>query len=297
MDTGTGKEGYAKAIHGESNRAGRPFVAVNCGAIPAQLVESTLFGHEKGSFTGATEAVLGKFREAEGGSIFLDEVGELPLDTQVKLLRVLQQKEVEPVGAGRPVKINVRILSATNRDLQEEVHEGRFREDLYFRLNVLHAKLPPLRQRTSDIPALIHYFMERFSLDNGDAIKQISDRTLSELCEFSWPGNIRQLENNINRAIVMSGEHEITTQDFSILSGEGGALNSKNAPVANLSFAHKKNVASLSLLHDNGTHKTVAEIEAEVMRSALAHYEGNITQTSKALGMAKSTFYKKIQKA
>lgn len=295
-ETGTGKEVYAKALHGESNRAGKPFVAVNCGAIPAQLVESTLFGHEKGSFTGATEAVLGKFREAEGGTIFLDEVGELPLEVQVKLLRVLQQKEVEPVGAGRPVKINVRILSATNRDLQEEVNESRFREDLYFRLNVLHTKLPPLRQRADDIPALVHHFMERFSLDSGDAMKQVSDHTMSELCKFKWPGNIRQLENNINRAIVMSGEDEITAQDFSILSGRGGDTLQNNVRNTDKRFVPDQNAANLALFHANGMHKTVAEIEAEVMQRALAHYDGNITQTAKALGMAKSTFYKKIQK-
>ncbi|MCD8494002.1 MAG: sigma-54 dependent transcriptional regulator [Alphaproteobacteria bacterium] len=173
-ETGVGKEAFAKAMHGESRRAGKPFIAVNCGAIPAQLVESTLFGHEKGSFTGAIDKAIGKFREAEGGTIFLDEVGELPLEAQVKLLRVLQQKEVEPVGAGKPVPIDIRVISATNRNLEEEVAEGRFREDLFFRLNVFEIEVPPLRERTEDIPLLARHFIERHCAAHSEAPTRLS---------------------------------------------------------------------------------------------------------------------------
>ena len=178
------------------------------------MVEGTLFGHEKGAFTGATEKTIGKFREAEGGTVFLDEVGELPLDTQVKLLRVLQQKEVEPVGAGKPVAVNVRIISATNRDLQKEVNEGRFREDLFFRLNVLQIELPALRNRRDDIPSLASHFIERFCSNEGAMPKDIPQEALNTLISYDWPGNVRQLENTINRAMVMSEGNVLDIQDL-----------------------------------------------------------------------------------
>ncbi len=285
-ETGTGKEIFAKAIHGESVRAGKPFIAVNCGAIPAQLVESTLFGHEKGAFTGATGKTIGKFREAEGGTIFLDEVGELPLDTQVKLLRVLQQKEVEPVGAGKPVPVNVRIISATNRDLQDEVNQRNFREDLFFRLNVLQIELPPLRDRRNDIPSLTNHFIERFCINEGGIPKDISDTMLKNLITHDWPGNVRQLENTINRAMVMSDSNILNIEDFTGLSTEPG-----NAYVNNAATHHK----DIRIISDDGVFKTVGEIEIEAMQMALEHFDHNITQASKALGMAKSTFYKKMK--
>jgi DNA-binding NtrC family response regulator len=279
-ETGTGKEAFSSAIHGESRRAGKPFVAVNCGAIPAQLVESTLFGHEKGAFTGAIDKALGKFREAEGGTIFLDEVGELPRNTQVKLLRVLQQKEVEPVGAARLVPIDVRIVSATNRDLEAEVTAGRFREDLFFRINVLPIELPSLRERKGDIPALAHHFIERFCVNEGGIPKEISSATHQRMLAYDWPGNVRQLENTINRAMVMSDGGALDVHD---LVGDGMAV-SEGAVVAE---------QDIRIVSSDGAFKTMDVMEQEAMRMALAHFGGNVTQASKALGMAKSTFYRK----
>lgn len=290
-ETGTGKEVFANAIHGESNRAGKPFIAVNCGAIPSQLVESILFGHEKGSFTGATEKSIGKFREAEGGTIFLDEVGELPLDTQVKLLRALQQKEVEPVGASKPVKVNLRIISATNKDLQTEIQKGHFREDLFFRLNVVQLELPALRHRKTDIPALADHFIERFCIDEGGIPKTISDKALQQLIDYNWPGNIRQLENTINRAMVMSENQTLNPEDMSALFNN----DHDNAATAPSNTSQKTPAAIIHTQTDNGTFKTMDEIEHEAMQCALEHYNGNITQASKAIGMAKSTFYKKMK--
>ncbi len=287
-ETGTGKEVFAEAIHGEGGRTGKPFIAVNCGAIPSQLVESTLFGHEKGAFTGATEKTIGKFREAEGGTILLDEVGELPLDTQVKLLRVLQQKEVEPVGAGKPLPINVRVISATNRDLQEEVTEGNFREDLFFRLNVLQIELLPLRDRKQDIPALASHFIERFCVNEGGVPKDMSAATEKQLMNYDWPGNVRQLENAISRAMVVSDGNILDIEDLTGLTS-----GSESRSVNNATHHHK----DIRIISSDGDFKTVDEIEQEAMQLALDHFDHNITQAAKALGMAKSTFYKKMKNA
>lgn len=285
-ETGTGKEVFAEAIHGEGERTGKPFIAVNCGAIPSQLVESTLFGHEKGAFTGATEKTIGKFRKAEGGTIFLDEVGDLPLDMQVKLLRVLQKKEVEPVGAGKPVAVNVRVISATNRDLQKAVDEGRFREDLFFRLNVLQIELPPLRERKQDIPALARHFIERFCVDEGGLPKGLSDEMEQSLINHDWPGNVRQLENTINRAMVVSDGNVLDVGDLTRL-----VSSPENQTTKTTSSDHK----DIRIVSSDGSFKTVDEIEKEAMLLALDHFDHNITQAAKALGMAKSTFYKKMK--
>ena len=287
-ETGTGKEVFAKAIHGKSARNGKAFITINCGAIPTQLVESVLFGHERGAFTGATEKTIGKFREAEDGTIFLDEVGELPLDTQVKLLRVLQQKEVEPVGATKPVPVNIRIISATNRDLETEIEKRNFREDLFFRLNVLQVGLPPLRNRKKDIPLLISHFIERFCAVNGCAFKDISDPAVKKLSVFEWPGNIRQLENTINRAMVMSDNNILDIEDFSTFSS-----NTKDFEISPPENAAKK-LQDIRVLKNDSEFKTVNEIEQEAMALALEHFNQNITRAAKALGMAKSTFYKKM---
>lgn len=288
-ETGTGKEVFARAIHGESERAGRSFIAVNCGAIPSQLVESTLFGHEKGAFTGATEKTIGKFREADGGTIFLDEVGELPLDAQVKLLRVLQQKEVEPVGASKAVPVNVRVISATNRILEDEIKGGNFREDLFFRLNVLPISLPPLRARKTDIEFLATHFIERFCSDNGGMPKMISEQTLLNFQSYEWPGNVRQLENVIQRAMVMSDGNILDIEDIN-------GLMVRNTPAPDAPPPHAMPELSISFIDKDGNLKTVQEIEREAMKMALLHFDDNITQAAKALGMAKSTFYKKMKK-
>ena len=202
-ETGCGKELIARAIHNHSRRKHRPLVKVNCGAIPTGMVESELFGHMKGAFTGALERRTGRFELADGGSLFLDEVSELPLDTQVKLLRVLQEHEFEPLGSSRTIQVNVRIIAASNRDLEKAVQEGRFRADLFYRLNVLPITLPPLRERRADIPLLGSFFVERFSRQFGKQITGMSQETVDLLSRYSWPGNIRELQNVIERAVVL----------------------------------------------------------------------------------------------
>ena len=213
-ESGVGKEVIARAIHGESQRAGRSFVAVNCGAIPENLVESTLFGHEKGAFTGAVSKHIGKFQEASGGTLFLDEVGELSLDMQVKLLRAIQEGEIDPVGARRPVQVDVRIISATNRDMIQMVKDGHFREDLFYRLNVFPIMVPPLRRRQADIPPLVDHFIHRFAAEEGRKVHGITPRALNMLMRYPWPGNVRQLENAIFRAIVLCDSDILDVHDF-----------------------------------------------------------------------------------
>ena len=209
-ESGTGKELVAQAIHKLSSRSTKPFVVVNCGALPANLIESELFGHEKGSFTGAMNTRIGKFELADKGTIFLDEIGELPLDLQVKFLRVLQEKEIERIG-GETKKINVRIISATNRNLEEEVSSNRFRLDLYYRLSVFPISIPPLRERREDLPLLAEYFINRYALLNGKRIKGLSGEVISKIMAYDWPGNVRQLENLMERSVLLADESVIST--------------------------------------------------------------------------------------
>src|SRR5881275_341184 len=216
-ESGVGKELFARAIHGNGERASKPFVAVNCGAIPDNLVESILFGHEKGAFTGATERHTGKFVEASGGTLFLDEVSELPLSAQVKLLRALQEGAVEAVGGRRPVKVDVRIVSATNRKLLDRVKGGHFREDLFYRLHVLPLTLPPLRARREDIPPLLRHFLARFGAEENRTVSAISGEAVAYLTKLDWPGNIRQLENAVYRAVVMSETDQLGVSDFPLI--------------------------------------------------------------------------------
>ena len=213
-ESGVGKELFARAIHGTSERKSKPFVAVNCGAIPDNLVESILFGHEKGAFTGATERHMGKFVEASGGTLFLDEVGELPLAAQVKLLRALQEGTVEAVGGRKPMKVDVRIISATNRRLLDLVKGGAFREDLFYRLHVLPLTIPPLRTRREDVPHLLRHFLARFAAEENRTITGISGEAMAHLSQLDWPGNIRQLENTVYRAVVMSESDLLGLSDF-----------------------------------------------------------------------------------
>lgn len=312
-ETGVGKEVFARAIHGESNRAGGPFIAVNCGAIPENLVESTLFGHEKGAFTGAIQKAAGKFREAEGGTIFLDEVGDLPLDAQVKLLRVLQQKEVEPVGAGKAVPVNVRVISATHRNLEDSVRQGLFRDDLYFRLNVFKIGLPPLRARQEDIPALAAHFINRFSASENTRVNQISDEALALLKNYNWVGNVRELENTLHRATVLC-EGEVIRPDDVIFENAGATIPSGTTPQATdispitandqASSFHQEEIShamlspyTVSLLNDDGTFRSMDDLEQDAMHHAIDYHNGNITRAAKSLGIAKSTFYRKMDKA
>ena len=274
----TGKELLARAIHGESKRVGAPFITIHCGAIPEQSIESVLFGQAN-----ASGRSLGKFREAERGTIFLDDIHALPYDTQVKLLRVLQQREIEPVGAEKPVKVNVRVISATDRDLKEEVKAERFREDLYFRLNVLTIAMVPLRERRQDILPLVDYFLHRLS-----SLDALPPRTLTAdarhyLTDYAWPGNMRELEGLIHRVLVLS-EGETINRALLKQIHETEAVSSA-APISGMHVA---------LRQPNGLPKTMNEIEAEAMQKTLEHYQQNITQAAKALGIAKSTFYRKI---
>ncbi|MDR3680621.1 MAG: sigma-54 dependent transcriptional regulator [Flavipsychrobacter sp.] len=203
-ETGTGKELVARAIHSNSSRRNKPLVKVNCAALPANLIESELFGHERGSFTGATERRLGKFELADGGTLFLDEIGEMPLDLQVKLLRVLQEREIERIGGRTTIKVDVRIIAATNRDLKKETAEGKFRSDLYYRLNVFPITLPPLRDRKEDVPILALHFLGRLAKKTGKKITAIHNSVMQELVHYSWPGNIRELEHLIERSILLT---------------------------------------------------------------------------------------------
>ncbi|HWO29866.1 MAG TPA: sigma-54 dependent transcriptional regulator [Candidatus Acidoferrum sp.] len=210
-ETGTGKELVARAIHGRSRRSSRTFVTVNCAAIPRDLIASELFGHEKGAFTGATQRRLGRFELAEGGTIFLDEVGELPAETQIALLRVLQEREFERVGGMRSIKTNVRVIAATNRDFRAAITAGNFRSDLFYRLSVFPIEIPPLRERQEDIPVLVEYFIDRYARKVGKNIRGLSKETLDALQSYSWPGNIRELQNVIERSVIVC-----ETEDFSV---------------------------------------------------------------------------------
>jgi transcriptional regulator with GAF, ATPase, and Fis domain len=212
-ETGTGKELVARAIHRRSPRASRAFVAVNCAAIPRDLIASELFGHEKGAFTGALQRRLGRFQLADGGTIFLDEVGELASDTQVALLRVLQEREFERVGGQHPIRVDVRVIAATNRDLTEAVTEGTFRQDLFYRLNVFPLEMPPLRERQEDIAVLVEYFINRYARKAGKTIRRVSKRTLDRLKAYRWPGNVRELQNVIERSVIVSDTDEFTVDE------------------------------------------------------------------------------------
>jgi DNA-binding NtrC family response regulator len=302
-ESGAGKELIARAVHGSSDRAGRPFVAVNCGAIPANLVESILFGHEKGSFTGAHEKHLGKFQEASGGTLFLDEVGELPLDMQVKLLRALQEGEIDPVGSKRPVRVDVRVLSATNRDLGAAVAEGRFREDLYYRLNVFPIEAPALRERREDIPALVDAFVRRFNLEEGKRVVGASAETLAFLTAFDWPGNVRQLENAVYRAIILADAPYLQPHDFPAISGvaappvvEDGAPAAPVGPAAAAAMvAEPPKDAPVRILDERGHLRTLEEIERDLIQLAIEIYAGHMSEVARRLGIGRSTLYRKVR--
>lgn len=276
-ESGTGKELVARAIHFNGPRKEKPFVAVNCGAIPESLIESELFGHVRGAFTGAVADHVGLFRQADQGTIFLDEVGDLPLHLQVKLLRVLQEKTFSPVGASKSMKVDVRVISATNRDLRKEMEEGRFREDLFYRLNVVQIVMPPLRDRKEDIPSLTHYFLRKFATAHDKEIEEISSSALMHLMNYSYPGNVRELENIIEHAVAITNKNTITEDDLpshvkDIRMTEEVDLFEKTAPGgADLFFnkglsldaeleTHEKCILLGALKRANGVQKRAAEI-------------------------------------
>ncbi len=299
-ESGVGKEVMARAIQGASERAGKAFVAVNCGAIPENLVESILFGHEKGSFTGATEKRLGKFQEADGGTLFLDEVGELPLDIQVKLLRALQEGEVDPVGAKKPVKLDIRLISATNQDLQDLVASGKFREDLFYRLNVFPLTLPPLRERSDDIPQLIDHFIQKFAFEEGRNVRGIEDSALQALVEYDWPGNVRQLENMIYRAVVLSDRDVLTLHDFphlcSLSMRRDESMTPASATLDGEGLHPRPPMAEgFSPFDVDGHMRTLAQVEGEMIELAIRKYDGRMSEVARRLGIGRSTLYRKVR--
>ena len=306
-ESGVGKEVIARAVHGASERSGKPFVAVNCGALPDNLVESILFGHEKGSFTGASDKHLGKFQEASGGTLFLDEIGELPLDMQVKLLRALQEGEIDPVGAKRPVRVDVRILSATNRDLARQVAEGRFREDLYYRLNVFPIEAPSLRERREDIPALVNHFISRFNVEEGRRVTGASNETLALLTAFDWPGNVRQLENAVYRAIVLADAPYLQPYDFPAISGmqapapeaavaaSTGMAALPSAPTVQQLMDTLPTDSPVRILDERGHLRTLEDIERDLIQLAIEIYAGHMSEVARRLGIGRSTLYRKVR--
>ena len=302
-ESGSGKELIARAVHGSSERAGKPFVAVNCGAIPENLVESILFGHEKGSFTGATDKHLGKFQEANGGVLFLDEIGELPLDMQVKLLRALQESEIDPIGSKRPTRVDVRIISATNRDLAQQVAEGRFREDLYYRLNVFPIELPSLRERREDIPGLVEHFIRRFNVEEGKRVQGVSAETMALLQAHEWPGNVRQLENAFYRAIVLADAPYLQAYDFPAISGVKAPPPDAAAPAAGANAAPSAQEliddlpadAPVRILDERGHLRTLEEIERDLIQLAIEIYSGHMSEVARRLGIGRSTLYRKVR--
>jgi DNA-binding NtrC family response regulator len=319
-ESGVGKELIARAIQGESIRAGRPFVTVNCGAIPENLVESILFGHEKGSFTGAVEKRTGKFVEADQGTLFLDEIGELPLDAQVKLLRALQDGEIDPVGGKAPVKVDIRLISATNQNLIKLVQEGRFREDLYYRLNVFPIWVPPLRERLDDVPELVRHFIARFAAEEGKRIDGIEADALAMLCRYSWPGNIRQLENAVFRAVVLADQPMLTINEFPQIAAhvEGYCVTVPPAPAPkslapriegpvmlgestiapatiHVASANGRDAVGIPALSEGGDIRSLEDVEADMIRLAFGRYRGRMTEIAKRLGIGRSTLYRKMR--
>ncbi|MCH8490999.1 MAG: sigma-54 dependent transcriptional regulator [Oceanicaulis sp.] len=307
-ESGVGKELVARSIAAASDRAGRPFVAVNCGAIPENRVESTLFGHEKGSFTGAVAKHLGKFQEADGGTLFLDEIGELPLDMQVKLLRALQEGEVDPVGSRRPVMVDVRIVSATNRDLTEQVKTGAFREDLFYRLNVFPIEVPSLAKRRDDIPALVRHFIARFNAQEGKAVLDATGETMDLLSRHEWKGNVRQLENAVFRAVVLSDGDYLTPEDFPQISGLAPTLREAEAAPANApavpasaevfdaaAMAEEDEALRVDILDAGGHLRSLEAIERDLIAFAIETYSGRMAEVARRLGVGRSTLYRKVR--
>jgi len=310
-ESGVGKELFARAIHGSSERKSKPFVAVNCGAIPDNLVESILFGHEKGAFTGATERHMGKFVEASGGTLFLDEVSELPLNAQVKLLRALQEGAVEAVGGRKPVKVDVRIVSATNRKLLDRVKAGHFREDLFYRLHVLPLTIPPLRARREDIPHLLRHFLARFGAEENRSITGISGEAMAHLSQLEWPGNIRQLENAVYRAVVMSDGDQLGVADFPIIAtSPSAAADPHSVPLtvspalhpaapalisgSDIPIAPLPSNGTLAMLTATGEVRPLEEMEHEIIRFAISHYRGQMSEVARRLKIGRSTLYRKL---
>ncbi|MCJ7484280.1 MAG: sigma-54 dependent transcriptional regulator, partial [Thermodesulfovibrionales bacterium] len=276
-ESGTGKELAARAIHYNSSRRAKPFIAVNCAAIPENLIESELFGYEPGAFTGATSRSIGLFEASNNGTIFLDEIGDLPALTQSKILRVLQDKEIRRLGSRESIKINVRIIAATNKDLEKEIEHKNFREDLYYRLKVITIDLPPLRERKEDMPELVSFFIKKFNQEFGKRVKDIEENALKALRDYHWPGNIRQLESVIERAVLMCGTPHIGLKDIK----------------SELRFFQGKGILDFDL-PDEGI--SVEELEKDLLKKAMQKANGVAAKAAKLLGMSYKTFWYRWEK-
>jgi two-component system nitrogen regulation response regulator NtrX len=277
-ENGTGKELVARSIHALSRRRNAPFIEVNCAAIPEELIESELFGHTKGSFTGAVADRRGKFELADSGTLFLDEIGDMTLKTQAKVLRALQEQVVEPVGGATSIKVDVRVLAATNKDLPTEIRAGRFREDLYFRLNVIPVFVPPLRERESDIPSLAEHFIAELSREYGRRPKKFDPDAMAALRHYGWPGNVRELRNVIERLMIMVPGDTITVADLSFLPGSAVVRDTHDTPAQTLPL-----------------HEARDRFERDYIVRALAAQQGNISRTADVLGVERSNLYRKMK--
>jgi Nif-specific regulatory protein len=274
-ESGVGKELFADAIHYSSQRKDKPFVKVNCSALPDSLIESELFGHEKGAFTGADSLRKGRFEMADGGTIFLDEIGDLPPSTQVKLLRVIQERQFERLGNSKPISVDVRIITATNRNLEKLIDEGRFREDLFYRINVFPVFIPPLRERRNDIPSLADHFIEKFNNINGTDVKRITTAAIEMLMVYSWPGNVRELENVIERGCILSTD---------------GVIHSYNMPPT------LQTADSSQTITKGGLNSALEKIECQLIMEALTTTKGNIAQAAKNLNVTERIIGMRVKK-
>lgn len=299
-ESGTGKEVIARYIHEKSKRAGQLMVSVNCAAIPENLLESELFGHEKGAFTGAVARRIGKFEEADGGTMFLDEISEMDTKLQAKLLRVLQEREVDRVGGSKPVKVNIRVLATSNRNLLEEAKAGRFREDLFYRLNVITLELPPLRARKEDIPLLAQHFLRKYSEANGVALRPLADTALKKLLAYHWPGNVRELENAMHRAVLLAHGDLIDANAIFLSSGDvslsdGANAASHKSTASNVESEHGTATQSATQGTSNLVGRTVDSVEQDLILDTLHHCLGNRTHAANILGISIRTLRNKLK--
>jgi two-component system nitrogen regulation response regulator GlnG len=297
-ESGTGKELIARAIHFNSKRIGKPFIAINCAAIPKELLESELFGFEKGAFTGAVERKLGKFEQANGGTIFLDEIGDMPIDLQAKILRVLQEKEITRTGGNQSIAVDTRIVAATNQDLVEKVRERGFREDLYYRLNVVPINLIPLRERREDIPLLVQYFLKKCCAEMEVQAKQCTEDAFRLLSAYSWPGNVRELENTIKRAVILSSDPLLTADDFAALRPHTGSLSRSEelSLEAQVEVKLRSCFGNLDKMESGDLYSMVLEqMERPLIRFVLEKTRGNQVKAADILGINRNTLRKKIQ--